>query len=413
MQPTSGAVLSDFETEALLDSSIHFSSPPAPNPLMPKEVFLTGATGFTGAFLLDELLNRTQATIYCLVRAADSAAALERVVNHLKEFGLWREEFNERIRAIAGDLELPRFGLTEDCFRHLARQIDVIYHSAGSVNMAFTYGRLKATNVHGTTEILRLAGEVSTKPVHFMSSIAIFYNRANSHIDVLKESDTPCYDDTLKGGYSRSKWVADRLVAGAQARGLPASIYRPIRIMGHSQTGMISEHADILPALLKGCILLGEYPDFDIDITLIPVDYLTRAVVHLSQQEKSWGRAFHFFNPAPIPWRSLMSILQSLGYPMQEVSFTHWTDSLKHHASRATEQSAELQKFYAHLRLAMIAPHFLFYKRPPFDASYTLEGLAGSGIVCPPVDKTLISTYIAFWQKRGFLPAPAVQQAAG
>ncbi len=411
MQSTIGAVLTDFETEALLDSSIQFPHPMSAHALDPRDAFLTGATGFTGAFLLDELLNKTRANVYCLVRAADDAAAWRRVFRHLVTFGLWRDEFANRIKAIAGDLEEPRFGLTESCFHELAGHIDVIYHSAGSVNMEFPYGRLKGANVNGTTEILRLAGERCTKPVHFVSSIAVFYNSANSHLSLLKETDTPCYDDTLKGGYSKSKWVADRLVAAAQGRGLPACIYRPVRIMGHSRSGVISEMGDILPTLLKGCILLGRYPSFDIDVTMVPVDYLARSVVHLSRRENSWGRAFHFFNPAPIAWSKLMGILQSLGHPMEEVTFDQWSRALKRGASPAIDQSPESKKFFATLRLAMISPNFLFYKRPPFDASNTLDGLAGSGIVCPPIDLALLSTYVDFWQCSGYLPAPVMSSA--
>ena len=406
MQPSSPGPGHDFEREALLDDSIQFPHRISPDALDPKIVFLTGATGFTGGFLLNELLNRTQASICCLVRAADDAAAQQRVVRHLMTFGLWRDCFAERIQSIAGDLELPQFGLSDDHFRELGSQIDVIYHGAGSVNMAFPYGRLKAINVNGTAHVLRLAGQVSTKPVHFLSSIAVFYNHTNSRLSILKETDTPLYDSGLKGGYGRSKWVADRFVASAQARGLPACIYRPVRIMGHSQTGVISDGGDILPALLKGCILLSQYPGFDIEITLVPVDYLTRSIVHLSGSKKSWGRAFHFANPMPIAWRSLMAILQSFGYLMEEVSFDNWTRSLKRLASGTSEQTVETRRFLGTLRLAMISPHFLFYNRPRFDVTNTREGLSGSAIKCPPIDKALISTYIRRWQRTGYFPLP-------
>src|SRR5947209_20254893 len=131
----------DFAAEARLDPSIQFPHPLSRHPLEPRHAFLTGATGFTGVYLLTEILNTTPATVHCLVRAADAAAARERVVRHLKNYGLWRDEYADRIRAVVGDLEQPRLGLSEERFRELGAQLDVIYHGAGSVNMAFPYGR--------------------------------------------------------------------------------------------------------------------------------------------------------------------------------------------------------------------------------------------------------------------------------
>ena len=46
---------------------------------MKPPVFLTGATGFVGAHLLDQLLRQTRARVVCLVRARDEAQAMERI----------------------------------------------------------------------------------------------------------------------------------------------------------------------------------------------------------------------------------------------------------------------------------------------------------------------------------------------
>src|SRR5206468_43719 len=61
-----GAML-DLGAEAVLDPTIHPASLVASGP--PVAVLLTGATGFLGAYYLRELLERTTADVYCLVRA--------------------------------------------------------------------------------------------------------------------------------------------------------------------------------------------------------------------------------------------------------------------------------------------------------------------------------------------------------
>ncbi len=261
-------------------------------------MFLTGATGLLGAFLFAELMKQTRASVCCTVRAADDATALRRLVDHLRGYGLWHEEYASRLRAVAGDVSLPRMGLTRERFDELARhEPGAIYHSAGRLNMVSSYAQLKPVNVNGTREVLRLACAEYTKPVHFVSSIGIFYTDLNAGGAMLRESDPPLFHSTLKGGYSKSKWVADRMVACAGERGLPVTIFRPVRIMGHSQTGVNHEMGDLLPILLRGCALMGKYPALDIKVTMVPVDYASQAIVALASRSESWGRAFPFVQP--------------------------------------------------------------------------------------------------------------------
>ena len=69
--------------QVVLDPSIR-PQPPAqrtevepPQPL--NEVLLTGATGFLGAHLLDQLLHQTSVRVHCLVRCKDEADGLRRI----------------------------------------------------------------------------------------------------------------------------------------------------------------------------------------------------------------------------------------------------------------------------------------------------------------------------------------------
>ena len=400
----------DLIAETELDPEIQFSNPVSPNALAPRAVCLTGATGFLGAYLLHDVLTKTEAVAYCLVRADNDASAYGRIVKNLSSYDLWRDEFAGRVRAIPiRDLSDLHFGLGADEYRELADSTDVIYHSAGSLNMAFPYARLKATNVTGTVEVLRLAGAVQTKPVHFLSSMVVFFTDAHTNDELLRESDAPRVHTSLKGGYGKSKWVADRLVAAAQQRGLPASIYRPVRTMGSASTGALNDLSDIFPLLVKACILLGKCPHFDVKVTMVPVDFVTGAMVHLACRQDSWGRAFHFFHPAPVEWDRLMDILRNLGYPLDQVSYGDWWSELKRRVSSA-EDPVELRKFFSTALLALTAPHFLFYKRPPLDASNLTEGIKGTGLTYPGIDESLMGTYLSYWQKIGYVPAPQVQE---
>ncbi|MDM8563228.1 SDR family oxidoreductase [Candidatus Marithioploca araucensis] len=167
----------DLKAEAILEPAIQFYNPLSKNLVEPKSIFLTGATGFLGAYLLDELLHKTTANIYCLVRCNHFDEGQQRLQSHLQFYSLWKETFSSRIIPVVGDLSKPRFGLSEAQFSDLAGQIDIIYHNGAQVSFIRPYSALKAINVLGTIEILRLAGLIQTKPVHFISTLAVFLSK--------------------------------------------------------------------------------------------------------------------------------------------------------------------------------------------------------------------------------------------
>src|SRR5262249_19780255 len=95
----------------------------------PGCVFLTGATGFLGSYLLRELLSRSQAEVICLVRAANLDEGRRRL-----------EQFDDRrVRVVVGDLTCERFGLDARSWQELTDRVDVIYHSAARVHLVQPY----------------------------------------------------------------------------------------------------------------------------------------------------------------------------------------------------------------------------------------------------------------------------------
>ena len=180
----------------------------------PQHIFLTGVTGFVGAFLLDELLRKTDATIHCLVRAEDESAGMARIWETLVRFRIEGE--NGRIRPITGNLTQPNFGLSDAAYKALAQQIDVIYHSAANTNFIYPYPELKATNVNGTREIIKLAAAETTKPLHYISTLYVFGEPDFAEHTTIPEQVMPAYPEALPIGYAQSKWVAEHILQEAR-----------------------------------------------------------------------------------------------------------------------------------------------------------------------------------------------------
>ena len=372
--------------------------------IRPVHVFLTGATGFLGAYLLRDLLEMTRATIHCLVRATSSEEGRSKLRRNLETYGLWKESYQPRIEVRIGDLSHPLLGLSPDEFDQLAATADVIYHNGARVDFTRSYPGLKAENVFGTQEILRLASQGRVKPVHYVSTVSVFDLEALPAGHIIREEDEIGPSQHLQDGYSQSKWVAERLVQLAGRRGLPISIYRPGAVSGDSRTGAWKTD-DFVCRMLKGCILLGKVPDLGGEVNLVPVDYVSRAIVTLSFKSHSFGKAFHLVNQHPRPLDKFVEHLQLRGYALEVVPEQQWRSELMATAMGDTTNplSALLSIFESPEEVEPNSSQ----GDVRFDCRNTVDGLKETPVICPPLDAALIDTYFQYFEASGFLPAPS------
>lgn len=396
----------DLSRETILDAAICPENATLAAVDEPASILLTGATGFLGAFLLQELLDQTQADVFCLVRSPDIESATHRLQNNLKTYGLWQEAYGSRIVPILGDLAEPQLGISASQYEQLAERIDAIYHNGALLNYVYPYAKFKPINVLGTQEVLRLACQTKIKPVHHVSSVAVFESSAYYNQRVTEADPIDRYEDIYLG-YSQSKWVSEKLVQIAGQRGLPVTIYRPPLVSGHSQTGVWNTEG-FLCRMIKGCIQMGSImSDLDLFLDLSPVDYNSRSIVYLSKQKSALGKAFHLQNPHLLHWNELTNFICSLGYPVQRVSYEAWQEQLSHERDNPLYP---LLPFFRHQwsnNLTYIELNEQGY-RPLIGCEATLAALSESDIICPPLDAQLLATYFSYFISSGFLEAPKV-----
>ncbi|UUO17102.1 non-ribosomal peptide synthetase [Dolichospermum heterosporum] len=393
----------DLKAEAVLDPSIQIPNQPFEYNNKPQGIFLTGVTGFLGSHLLYELLQHTQADIYCLIRATNIEQAQQKLQNQLQLYKLWSGVDRKRIIPVVGDLGKNYLGLSTSEFQQLAGQIDAIYHCGAWINVIYPYSVLKPANVLGTQEIIRLASEIKVKPLHYISTTSVLSAATPNETGLILESDLLEQYQVLENGYVQSKWVAEKLVMQSRDLGLPVAIYRASRITGNTQTG-ISNTDDLFCRLVKGCLETRIFPDVQMEDNLTPVDYVSKIIVNLSGQKESLGKAFHLVNPESTTIRDLFHLMHSLGYPVQMIPVEKWHSEISLESQISDTDNLRV--------LSHIIPKVAVENspEPQIDYENTINGVGNIDLMYPALDQKLLKTYISYFISSGFIDEQLVTE---
>jgi amino acid adenylation domain-containing protein/thioester reductase-like protein len=401
----------DFAREAALDQLVRLDKGQPPDWRRPREILLTGSTGFFGVYLLRELLAATTARVHCLVRAPDAAHALRRIAQSAERHGLALDpETMDRLVPVAGDLAAPRLGLPPSVFRTLAGTIDVIHHDGAVVNFIYPYEELRAANVTGTRELIRLAGLFRGIPIHYVSTTAVLAGFGAMGVREVTEDTPLAHADHLRVGYVETKFVAEELLRNAGRAGLPVAIYRPLDIVGGYRGGTWNTAAEMC-ALIRFITDTGLAPDIDLPLDFVPADICAAAIRHISTRAEPAGTTYHLASPRHALLPSMVERLRVHGYAVKEIPYGEWVDELLRYAARhpAHPMTPFVPLFVDGCPVSglTIAEMYLKHIFPSYTRVHTQEALHGSGIAFPPVDEELLDLNIGRLTAIGYLGSPA------
>ncbi|KAI9036020.1 acetyl-CoA synthetase-like protein [Aspergillus affinis] len=303
------------------------------------KVFLTGATGFIGAFfLLDILALPNVQKVACLVRASDSATALVRIRNILERYKLvLSPEEEAKIIPVAGDFAVPKLGLDDKEYERLSMWASVVFHLGAHVNFVQPYSSHRAANTLGTVSMIQFANSGRLKALHYTSTISAYgptgmvtgsteipeIERPASHVDAVR------YDT----GYAQSQFVAESIIWDAVDKGFPITVYRLGYVLGHSETGAMNLE-DFISRLMTSSIRSGCYPLLPGHRKdLVPVDFVVSALLRLSSHAGYAGHAFNLVHPDRDSAMDLPLIFEAINQLAGErrlvgVQYSQWLENL-------------------------------------------------------------------------------------
>lgn len=374
-----------------------------------KNILLTGATGYLGVFVLKQLLDTTDATIYCTVRAQSVELGWERIKNNLLKYDLWEKESCNRIIPVISDIGKERLGLQVDMYEKMKKEIDAIYHTAANTNHVLAYESLKHVDAFSTLELIKIAFSVKVKPIYFVSTFGVNIRAREDYMEFLHNEyvtgDISGFSFT--SGYWAGKWVSEQLLDQANKRGLPMMIFRVGEMTGHSKTG-ISRTDDMFITLLKlfySVKTRTAYEDAIID--MVPVDFISQAIVYLSKKVENIGDVFFLTNPNPSKFNDLFDVIEKTNKkPLKKVTFNQWVMDCKNNIDNTNDKSlADVlhQYFTEDVSFGGLKYRFMFYfLNFHINNEKAIKALEGSNIKCPPVNNELLECYINYFIECGY-----------
>ncbi|MCP2298690.1 thioester reductase domain-containing protein [Nocardia amikacinitolerans] len=385
--PETGAPQPDREDEADTDDLAQLFADLAgadllpvvapPERVAPRRILLTGATGFLGSHLLLDLLRHSEAHVVCLVRAADDQAATERLEHAVRRFMLpWSREVLRRVTPLAGDLREPRLGLSDERWATLAAEVDSIVNAGAAVDFLRGYPSLRRTNVLGPLTLAELACTGKPKPVHHISSLAVFNGTDAS---ALGEDDPTANVAALPIGYDRSKWAAEAVLRRTGEHGLVVTVLRPGGIGSHPETGAHNSR-DLNAGITAALMRFRTAPGFRY-LNSAPVDWVSRVAAEIVGTPSAWGHTYHLTG-APTTLDRIVAETTLGGIGIRVQHWEQWCDDV---VRRIREEPVPELESLAQVLQSPVARRQLaaMVTAPPASAARTEAFVSANGLPAP------------------------------
>jgi len=249
-----------------------------------KKVLVTGATGFLGKYVVEELVEHGYQ-----VRAFGRNRAIGQSL------------VNASVTFIQGDLTNQE-DLTKAC-----QEMDMVVHAGALSTVWGPWEDFYQTNVLGTKYVLEACREAKIERLVYVSSPSI-YAAPRDQLDI-KESDAP--QENRLNNYIRSKLASEKLFKDYPD--VSSVILRPRGLFGIGDTSILPRVLNLSQKI--GIPLIGDGRQL-MDMTC--VENVALAIRLALETPQAAGEVYNITNGEPRAFRNLIEeTLRGLGYPIR------------------------------------------------------------------------------------------------
>ncbi len=313
-----------------------------------QHIFLTGGNGFLACHMIERFLKHRSSKLTILVRERSD----EKAVAKLQRAFAWYfpnedflKEFSDRMTVLAGDVAKDNFGLEQNTYDMLTKEVDAVFHVAGLLRHYGHWQDFYTANVTGTEHVIAFAKTQLKKDIHFISTMGTGYNEERgktvlpfTELEVQKDSYAENY-------YLKSKMLAEKALEQARtADGLNVKIYRPGYLVQNYQTGIFQINAEdnAYFQFFKAILSIGTFPEMETPIFDFSfIDQAAEAIDLLSTTTED-GHIYHLFNPKRLSMKSIGELMIANGAELKPLSVRKFCDFLSENADTYQDFIANL-----------------------------------------------------------------------
>ncbi len=284
-----------------------------------RTIFLTGATGLVGSYLLKILLKNGH-KVFVLARSKGDKKAGERVKEALN---FWDKnvypECGKNLIVLEGDITEKNLGLTENNLTKFKDEVEEIFHCAASIAFNIPLDKMRDINVEGTRRILDLALKVKNlKKINHISTAYVCGNCKST----FKEGDLHV-GQGFNSNYEQSKFEGEGLIADYRRNtNLWIDIFRPCIVIGESKTGRLPISGQAFYQIMRVWIseVFDYFPGGSYSFNLVPVDELSVSIYTIAFNANIRNNNYHVFRSRAIPLPDLLDFSSRfLGFKKPEL----------------------------------------------------------------------------------------------
>jgi len=236
------------------------------------KIFLTGATGFLGKYVLD-LLIKEKHTVHVLARSPES-------LSHIK-----------KIKIVEGDVTSP------ETFSGKLKGCDAVIHLAGAVGYGQTFENCINVNINGTKYLSSEAVACGVRRFIHCSSVSV-YGRI-SGVDLYEDAPYRKINDP----YGDTKIDAEKALLEMKEN-LDITIFRPTVIYGKGDKMFLPQIAGKIRS--GGFKIIGNGEN---RITLIHAHDAARAIIMSLNNTKTYGKIYNLSNTDNLTMNDLAELV--------------------------------------------------------------------------------------------------------